>query len=348
MDPFSHGITGALLAQSAARPQSVRTAAAAGAIGAMLVDLDILIRSGNDPLLNLDFHRHFTHALVFIPVGGLLAALVLWPLLQRPHWHRGLLEPVAFARLYLFGTLGCATAGLLDAATSYGTHLLWPFSDARTAWSVISIIDPVYTLLGAAVLLYVLLKRQPAVAWVGVILLLAWPGLGWLQQSRASLALDAVVDARGHRVERRVVKPSFGNLLLWRGVYEYDGHFYVDAYRAGPFSAVRFYPGGVERVATPEVITNAVNARGTAHEALLRDIDRFAGFSDNYLTLQEMSDEPGCLVLGDIRFAMLPYRVDPLWGLVICPGAEPNVAFRNFRQFSSEDRDQFFSMLLGR
>jgi len=348
MDPFSHGITGALLAQTAARPQHLRTAAAAGAIGAMLVDLDILIRSGSDPLLNLDFHRHFTHSLVFIPVGGLLAALVLWPLMQRAHWHRGLLEAVAFRRLWLFGTLGCATAGLLDAATSYGTHLLWPFSDARTAWSVISVIDPIYTLLGAAALVYVLRTRQPAAARAGVILLLAWLGLGWLQQHRASQALEAVAAERGHSVERRVVKPSFANLLLWRGLYEYDGHFYVDAYRAGPFSAVRLYPGGVEPAATPEMITNAVNPQGTVHEALLRDIDRFAGFSDNYLTLQALPGETGALLLGDIRFAMLPHRVDPLWGLVVRPDAEPTVEFRNFRQFSSEDRDQFLTMLLGR
>ena len=36
---------------------------------------------GGDALLVLDYHRHFTHALAFVPFGALIAALLLWPCL---------------------------------------------------------------------------------------------------------------------------------------------------------------------------------------------------------------------------------------------------------------------------
>ena len=86
---------------------------------------------------SLDYHRHFTHALVSIPLGGWLTAAVGRLLSRGKHSIRS---------LYLPATLGWATHGLLDACTSYGTFLLWPFSDVRVAWHNIGIIDPLRTL----------------------------------------------------------------------------------------------------------------------------------------------------------------------------------------------------------
>jgi len=146
---------GAALSLSAAKKTEARYAAAAGFVAALLADADVLISSPGDTLVNLEFHRHFSHALVFIPIGALLAALLLWP------WLRRRLE---FGRIYLFALLGYATAGLLDACTSYGTHLLWPFSDTRIAWSIIAIVDPLFSLilLVAVILAWKRCKPEPA------------------------------------------------------------------------------------------------------------------------------------------------------------------------------------------
>jgi hypothetical protein len=51
-----------------------RLAAGIGAVAGILPDADILIQSGDDALLVLDYHRHFTHALAFVPIGALVAA----------------------------------------------------------------------------------------------------------------------------------------------------------------------------------------------------------------------------------------------------------------------------------
>ena len=77
MDPLSQGVIGAIAAQSHSKPANLGKAALIGAIAGMAADLDILIRSTTDPLLSLQYHRHFTHALAFIPIGGLLCSLVL-------------------------------------------------------------------------------------------------------------------------------------------------------------------------------------------------------------------------------------------------------------------------------
>ena len=50
-----------------------RTPAIAGAAAGVLPDADALIQSGADALLVLDCHRHFTHALAFVPSGAMVA-----------------------------------------------------------------------------------------------------------------------------------------------------------------------------------------------------------------------------------------------------------------------------------
>ena len=140
MDPISQGALGAVAGASCADRTTVRKAVAVGGAAGMLADADIFISSASDPLLIIEYHRHFSHSLVFIPLGALLCAGVFW-LLTAKRWQ------LSFRQLYLFSLAGYSTSGLLDACTSYGTHLLWPFSDARTAWSIISIIDPIFTVM---------------------------------------------------------------------------------------------------------------------------------------------------------------------------------------------------------
>ncbi len=131
MDPLTQGVLGATLAQSGSRRREAVVAGALGFLAGMAADLDVLIRSPSDPLLFLEYHRQFTHSLVFIPIGALICALALHALLGR-RWQ------LQFGRSYYYCLLGYATHALLDACTTYGTMLLWPFSDARIAWNTIS------------------------------------------------------------------------------------------------------------------------------------------------------------------------------------------------------------------
>jgi len=82
VDPLTHALLGATAAQAALGSRLGRQAWMLGALGGVLPDADILIRSASDPLLAIEYHRHFTHALAFIPVGGIIAVSP-WLLQQR-------------------------------------------------------------------------------------------------------------------------------------------------------------------------------------------------------------------------------------------------------------------------
>ena len=227
MDPVSQGLVGAVLPESVSNKKEIRLASLTGFLSALLADIDILIRSSEDPLLVLEYHRHFTHSLIFIPVGGLIAAGLLWPLMRKR---------LGFGKIYLFATLGYATGGLLDACTNYGTQLLWPFSDVRIGWNVISIIDPIFTLTLAFFVVIAVVKKSRYTARAGLVFAVCYLLFGFFQRERAEEFIRMIADERGHEIERVTVHPSLGNLILWRSVYESDGEYYADAVRVGILS----------------------------------------------------------------------------------------------------------------
>lgn len=330
MDPLTHGLVGGALARSLARPQEARIALGTGFIAGLLADADILIRSASDPLLVVEYHRHFTHSLIFIPVGALIALLLLWPFLRRR---------VPAGRLYLYCLAGFSLSGALDACTSYGTLLFWPFSNERVALNIIPVIDPVFTLVLLATVVAGLRARTATLAGLGLCIL--YLGFGFLQQQRATTVAEALMDRRGHVTTDPVIKPTLGNLVLWRSVYRHDRRIYADAIRVGLFAESRIYEGD-----SVPLLDLARDLPGIDKSTTLyRDIRRFTGFSEGYVAVDPGQPD----VIGDIRYSMLPMSVRPLWGLVINTGQPGEHAdYRFFRDRSRETRMTFINMVLGR
>ncbi|MEE4329894.1 MAG: metal-dependent hydrolase, partial [Wenzhouxiangella sp.] len=302
MDPVTQGIVGSLWALPAARRERLRQAALAGWAGGMAPDLDVLIRSSQDSLLAIEYHRHFTHALAFIPIGSLAVALVLWPLMRK---HAG------FGLLYLWCLLGYASHGLLDTATSYGTYLLWPFSDQRVAWNFISVIDPLYSLpllvlLGIAVWRR---RRLPvALAWFWLI---AYMGFGAFQNARAEQIVDAWAQEQGIAVNRSVAKPAFANLVLWRGLIDDGERFHLVAVRTLPGTSASIWPGG-------SVLRFSAGTFDPGTR-LGNDLARFEHFSSRWLFRYPDYDQGDRWFVGDLRYAIDPGSQRPLWGVVFDP-----------------------------
>ncbi|MEX2456351.1 MAG: metal-dependent hydrolase, partial [Balneolaceae bacterium] len=207
MDPITHGLVGAAASQSAANKEKLRPATFTGFAAAMIADLDIFINFPSDPLFNIEIHRQFTHSLIFIPVGALIATGLLWFFMRKY---------LTVKELYLYSFLAYATSGLLDAFTSYGTQLLWPFLETRFAWSFISVVDPVVAVgLALFVGLSVWKKKKPMV-WVAWSWLIFFLLFGWVQKERGKSAATELAHQRGHQIEELVVKPTIGNQRLWR------------------------------------------------------------------------------------------------------------------------------------
>ena len=152
MDPITQGTFGGIFSQAFSSQRKMFAASFVGIIAGLSPDLDTLIRSNEDPLLHLEFHRQFTHSFIFIPFGALIVTLFTFYFVKKY---------VTFFENYIFACVGYSTHALLDACTSYGTQLLWPFSNYRFAWNSISIIDPLLTIpILILMILAVILKKK--------------------------------------------------------------------------------------------------------------------------------------------------------------------------------------------
>ena len=333
MDPLTQGVLGATLPQATAAPKgSVAAAGLLGFLAGMSADLDVLIRSSSDPLLFLEYHRQFTHSLVFIPVGGLLCALLL-------HWLIGKRRSLTFRQSFLYCTLGYATHALLDACTTYGTMLFWPFSEMRIAWNTISIIDPLFTLPMLLLIVLAGLKKRPAVARIALVWGLAYMTLGLWQRNQAVEMGYEIASGRGHVPLRLEAKPSFANLLVWKIVYETEHKFYVDAVRATLSPEV--FPGS--SVAKLELARDFPWL--DQHSQQARDIERFRWFSNGYIARDPVYSNR----VIDIRYSLIPNEVAPLWSIELQPGAGAldHVAYLVHREPLGDRAALMRSMVMG-
>jgi inner membrane protein len=71
MDPLTQGIVGTTAAQAYSKKKNLVIAGIIGFLAGLAPDIDIFFRSDTDPLLFLEYHRQFTHSLIFIPIGVL-------------------------------------------------------------------------------------------------------------------------------------------------------------------------------------------------------------------------------------------------------------------------------------
>lgn len=332
MDPITQGALGATFSQSATAAnllvepadqtrRRLGGIALLGLLSGMAPDLDILILSTTDPLLSLEFHRHFTHALAFIPFGALICAGVLFLAVRRS---------LSFKQAYLACLFGYGSHGLLDACTTYGTQLLWPFSDVRIAWNNVSVVDPFFTIPVALFAVLAWRRSAPRLALFGLAWALLYLGFGVFQNHRAVDAAVALAADRGHVVTAADIgaKPAFASLLVFKTIYEVDRRFYVDAVRTG--IETRIYEGAsIERLHISRDLPWLVSQSQQA-----RDLERFRWFSNDHLALHPTDRN---LVI-DIRYSMVPNKLDPLWGIELDPAAaeDAHIKWRPMRADGSD------------
>ena len=330
MDPISQGTVGAAFAQSSANKKNILRIGIIGFLAGLAPDLDVLIRSTDDPILFLEYHRQFSHSLFFIPFGSLIVALLIFLLVKGS---------MGFKTVYLASFLGYATHGLLDACTSYGTQLFWPFSNERVTWNNISIVDPIFTIPVIILVAIAITKKRRIFSFFAIGWIAFYLSLGFVQYERALSAAMQLADSRGHNAQRLTLKPSFGNLILWKSIYQHEETFYVDAIRTA--QSLSWCLG--ESISIFDYQYHLPDLDKDSQQA--KDIERFRWFSQDYLGYDEEKK-----LVTDIRYSMIPNQIAPMWGLVIDDqqGKNEHAIWWTSRSLDQSQLDLFKEMLSGK
>ncbi|MBO0727551.1 MAG: metal-dependent hydrolase, partial [Blastocatellia bacterium] len=322
MDTITHGALGAAVAQSALSRRLPRGAGLIGAVGGMAADLDIFIYSLNDPTVSWTFHRNFTHSLIFIPLGGLIVALPFL-LMKRFKDHK---REVALAAI-----IGYATHGLLDAFTSYGTQLLWPFTNLRVAWDWVPIVDLIYTIPLWAGVIWTARTGNPKAVRAAFLLSSLYICFGGWQHHRALESQKTLASMRGHQVEFSRVMPAPGWLLFWRSLYVSNGRLYADGVETRWFGSTLALEGGSANLTTFDDLPE--NVRSNAESR--RRFYILNWFADR-LIAPVATAGAGENAFGDMRFTVAVESLTPLWGLQFDPASGDS---RRWSPLSNQGRE---------
>jgi inner membrane protein len=222
VDNVTHTLTGLMLSRSGI-DRKVARAAPMMMIAANLPDIDAVAFFGG-PVVYLQWHRSYPHALVFAPLMALIPPLLF----------------LIFARqritlwAYAGSLIGVLSHLALDWTNVYGIRLLLPFSDRYFRLDITEIVDPwilaiLFLALAAPALARMVgseiasrrVKSGPhrGWAWFALIALFSYEAVRYTAHERA-LAVMGAHTFNGVIPSRLTALPRGANPLLWKGVAE--------------------------------------------------------------------------------------------------------------------------------
>ncbi len=211
MDSLTQIVLGAAVGEAVLGKKVGNKAMLYGAIAGTIPDLDTIVGEFLDPLTAIEIHRGISHSIVF----SLVMAPILGWIVAKIH-RKEIATWQNWSWLFFWGLV---THPLLDAHTTWGTQLFWPF-DLRLAYQNIFVIDPLYTV--PFLIFLILALRLPktsekrrkwnrlglivSTSYMVLTLLLKWISFGKFEQALADQNIQyAELDTR----------PAAFNTILW-------------------------------------------------------------------------------------------------------------------------------------
>ncbi|WP_103865932.1 metal-dependent hydrolase [Aquimarina sp. I32.4] len=137
MDSLTQIVLGAAMGEAALGKKVGNKAMLWGAVAGTIPDLDVLSNFFVDPITANELHRGFSHSIIFC----IIAAPILGWMIAKIYKNK----EADWKDWSWLMFLGLFTHPILDAFTTWGTQLFWPF-DYKVSFKNIFVIDPLYTI----------------------------------------------------------------------------------------------------------------------------------------------------------------------------------------------------------
>jgi inner membrane protein len=300
MDPITHAALGAASAQIFFGKYNKHIPWQVGALAGMAPDLDVLFALNNNPLSLEYWHRNFTHSLSFIPIGGMIVALFL---VCFPHFRKHWKITIGSS------LIAYATHSILDALTSYGTLLLWPWNDSRISWDIVAIIDPMFTvplILGTIWSVIFQNSRAIALAFVFCSTFLLF---NFVQHHRALEAVNQYAKANHLGIQLPRVIPKLASSTHWRAIIKEMECSTIADVATPLFASSKVIPRNHVLNLTNTFIPNWLTSEQK------QDLALFTWFTEQQVIIANKKP----LLLADGRYTVGDKPLYSLWGIELIP-----------------------------
>ncbi len=287
MDTLTQIVLGGAIGYAVAGNKSPRKSVLYGAAIATLPDLDVLIKHSDD-LAAMTLHRSWTHSWI---VHSLLAPLLALVMARID-------KSFNYWRWCLLIWLALTTHSGLDAFTTYGTQLFWPFMPPPISGSSIFIIDPSYTLpllMGFfAILFWPTSKHSRRIMYASLAFSCSYLLWGVVVQNQISLQAKNQLQQQAINPEKMHVIAAPFNSFLWR-ILVIDGDAYYEGFRSifDKDKQIKFtqYP---RHLSLLDSVSNT------------HSIEQLDWFTNGFFTLKQQNNS---LIATDLRMGLEPNYV---------------------------------------
>lgn len=226
MDSFTQIALGAAVGEAVAGKKLGNKALVYGAIAGTIPDLDVFIGKLMTTVDAISFHRGFTHSILFAILFSPLFGYLLHRIYRK--------NEATFKDWTLLFFWGFVTHAMLDAFTTWGTRIFWPF-DYRIAFKSIFVIDPLYTLPLTICLVWLAFlnrknsKRQQ-LNRIGLFVSTSYLLLTVIIKLYINTVFEQAFEDRELAITRYDTRPAPLNTILWTANAETNDGYFVGYY----------------------------------------------------------------------------------------------------------------------
>lgn len=285
MDSLTQIVLGAAVGEFYLGSKIGNRAALYGGIIGTIPDLDVLVGKFVDPLTAVEIHRGFSHSIIFFLILSPILGCIISKIESKIN--------VTFKDATIMAFITLFTHALLDAFTTWGTQIFWPFGE-RIAWKTIFVVDPLYTvpfliLLISALRLPKTLVKRRKLNNLGILISSGYLLLSVLSKNVAEYKFESALERQNISYSRIIVKPAPLNIILWNANVETaDGYLLADySYFDRSPIAFDFIPSGVTHIAD---LQNS------------NTISRLKNIAENWFVITKEGEKR---FFNDLRFGML-------------------------------------------
>ena len=284
MDSLTQIVLGASVGEAVLGKKVGNKAALYGAIAGTMPDLDVLAGYFVDEITAIEWHRGFSHSFLF----SLIAAPIFGKLVSYIHKNATWKD---WTGLFFLGLL---THPMLDAFTTWGTQLFWPY-DIKLAFQSIFVIDPLYTL--PFLLLLILSLRLPKTSLkrrklnkLGLIISSSYLVITLVLKLVSFQEFKTALENQNIKYEEMQTRPSAFNTILWNANVKLEDQFFLGDYSFFDTEEIQF-----RRFLQNEHLLDEL----AQHPEILR----LKKITKNWYTISK--NENGDVFLNDLRFGLL-------------------------------------------
>ncbi|GAB1309159.1 metal-dependent hydrolase [Urechidicola sp. KH5] len=288
MDSLTQIVLGAAVGEAVLGKKVGNKALLYGAIAGTIPDLDVIFGNLTDTVTAIEWHRGFSHSILF--------CLLLSPLLG---WLVNTIEPKynlgwkPWAKLFFWGLF---THPILDAFTTWGTQLFWPF-DVRLAFNSIFVIDPLYTVpfLGCTILVLFQKrdsKKRTRLNRFGLIVSTFYLLFTVLLKTIVTSQFKEQLKHQNINYTAISTRPSPMNTILWNANIDTKEAYLIADYSFFDKNPIQFkrYPKN------PELYSDVLK-----HE----EVQRLIRISNSWYIIEKNGRD---WVFNDLRFGLIPRK----------------------------------------